>query len=108
MGKKADLIEQIEKVGSASRGRLELINHLNGGKVTTRQAIHAKCYDCMGYYADGRNDCEIETCPLYSYSPFGSKPAAKRVVSEESRERSRKNLAKMRSKKAVFRSGDKQ
>ena len=91
----------MKKLAGAFRGRKEILKHLAGEKVTTREAIHAKCYDCMGFYADGRVDCGIETCALYSYSPYGSKPAAKRVVSEEARERARKNLSRVRSKKAV-------
>ena len=101
MSKASDRIEYIEKVGMASRGRAELINYLSTGKGTARQVILAKCYDCCGYYADGRVDCKLETCPLYPYMPYSSKPAPKRAVSEEARERSRKNMARLHSKNAV-------
>lgn len=30
-------------------------------------AIFGKCYDCMGFQADGYMDCEMEDCPLYPY-----------------------------------------
>ncbi len=101
MSRMTEASKLIEKVGGFARGRNEILKHLAGERVTQRQAIIAKCYDCMGFYADGRVDCGIETCALYSYSPYGSKPAAKRVVSEEARERARKNLSRVRSKKAV-------
>lgn len=34
------------------------------------RAMKAKCADCMGNYADGRVDCEIQGCPLYSWMPY--------------------------------------
>lgn len=30
-------------------------------------AIFGKCYDCMGFQADGYYDCEMDNCPLYPY-----------------------------------------
>lgn len=36
-----------------------------------KQLIRAKCKDCMCDYVDGRRDCEVETCPLYSAMPYG-------------------------------------
>jgi len=39
-------------------------------KVTRGNAIQAKCHDCSGHYADGKQDCEVPTCPLYEYMPF--------------------------------------
>lgn len=36
-----------------------------------KQLIRAKCKDCMCDYADGRRDCEVETCPLYPAMPYG-------------------------------------
>lgn len=32
-----------------------------------KYAIYGKCYDCMGFQADGYYDCGIKTCPLYPY-----------------------------------------
>jgi hypothetical protein len=59
--------------GILARGRNELKKHLNGGRLTFKQAILAKCYDCMGFYADGKADCAIPECPLYPVMPYGSK-----------------------------------
>jgi hypothetical protein len=39
--------------------------------LTARQAIIAQCAHCMGWYADGRHDCENHDCPLYPYMPYG-------------------------------------
>ena len=30
-------------------------------------AIYAKCFDCMGFQADGYYDCKMNDCPLYPY-----------------------------------------
>ena len=35
-----------------------------------RKAIEAKCFDCMGEYMDGRQDCENSRCPLYYWMPY--------------------------------------
>ncbi len=61
------------KFGILARGRKELIKHINGERLTPRQRIIAKCYECMGGYADGRRDCKIPKCPLYSLMPFHGK-----------------------------------
>lgn len=71
-------ISQVESIGTSARGKSELIKHLSGEKLTNRQMIISKCYDCMGFYADGRGqDCEIPDCPLYPMMPYGSKPREK-------------------------------
>lgn len=56
--------------GILARGRMELRKCLKGGKLTYKQAILAKCYDCMGYYIDGKTSCEIPECPLYPVMPY--------------------------------------
>jgi len=43
-----------------------------GEKITQRQSIRAKCFDCMGKYADGKIDCEIPECSLYPWMPYGA------------------------------------
>lgn len=69
-----DMMEAIDKNGIAAKGRGELIKHLNGERLTGRQACLAKCYECMGYYSDGKQDCKIPTCPLYMYMPYRETP----------------------------------
>lgn len=61
--------EELKKL-PAIRGRDELIQYLRGGRITHKQAVLAKCYECMGYCADGKVDCEIADCPLYLFNPY--------------------------------------
>jgi len=69
MNNMANMTEKnsILEVGKSGKGRRHLLNHLNGERLTQRQAILAKCYDCQGYNADGMVDCEMPNCPLYPY-----------------------------------------
>jgi len=39
-------------------------------KVTRTMAILAFCHECMGFYQDGKIDCENKVCPLYFYMPY--------------------------------------
>ena len=68
-------LETIETMGTSARGKSELINHLNGKRLTRNQAIRAMCYDCTGFYADGRLECELSDCPLYGFMPYRGKKA---------------------------------
>ncbi len=62
----------LEEAGRFRRGRgaREYKLYLNGKQLSYKQSILAKCYECMGYYADGTMDCRIYRCPLYSYMPY--------------------------------------
>lgn len=55
-----------------AQGGKELKKHLEGKRITQRQAIKAKCFDCMGGYRDGRENCEIPDCSLYAFMPYKS------------------------------------
>ena len=55
-----------------SKGKKELLKRLSGGHLTHKESIHAKCFECSNGYIDGKNDCEINDCPLYEYMPYGS------------------------------------
>lgn len=59
------------KNGTKRAGQTDLIKHLRGIRITQRQAIKAKCYECngMGELAD----CDMEGCPLFPYSPYKQK-----------------------------------
>lgn len=61
------LLESTKK-GTRRAGQGDLINHLNGKRVTRRQAIRAKCYDCNGMGESGT--CDDKECPLSAYSPY--------------------------------------
>ena len=60
----------------SAQGKKELLKFQTGAKITAREAIKAKCYECTGNYEDGREDCGITTCPLYGYMPYGSRKYA--------------------------------
>ena len=62
-------IEQVQRCGRFV-GRKELIKHLQGNRITQRQIIKAKCFECMGGYADGTFDCHIPDCALYPMMPY--------------------------------------
>jgi len=70
-------LTSIETHGISARGRTELIKYLNGGKLSRKEAMAAMCYDCTGYYSDGRVDCELPSCPMYGWMPLKGK---KRVI----------------------------
>ena len=70
-GTKDQIARLIKTIKSSPRviGRKAYLKHLQGKKTTRDEAIAAKCYDCMAYYRDGREDCKIRTCSLYPFSP---------------------------------------
>ena len=63
-------IDWIKQHGKRSKGKKELIKYLEGGKLTYKQAVQGKCFECMGYCIDGLLDCEIPDCPLYRFMPY--------------------------------------
>jgi hypothetical protein len=42
-------------------------------KLTRKQAMEYACHECLGYYADGKQDCECVRCPLYSFMKYAKK-----------------------------------
>lgn len=50
------------------KGQKQYEKFEKGGKLTRREAMLAKCYECNGYDESGV-DCKVETCPLYQYHP---------------------------------------
>jgi hypothetical protein len=75
MNRHQQLINEIEKNGGFGKGRVDLLSHLNGNRITRNEAIKAKCYDCSGYYGDGRGDCGVTSCPLYGFMPYRGRRA---------------------------------
>ena len=63
-------IKSIRKHGKTAKGQKEIIKHLSGERLTLKQAIHAHCYSCMGYFADGKVDCGMKHCPLHPYMAY--------------------------------------
>ena len=70
----SDRLAMVLKGGKASTGKTNLLKHLRGERLTQRQAILAKCCDCMCYHVDGRLDCRMPHCSLYPYRPYKDDP----------------------------------
>ena len=66
------LKKRIEDVraGTQSRGQTHYLRYLHGERLTQREAILAKCCDCMCYHVDGRLDCRMPLCSLYPFMPY--------------------------------------
>ena len=84
------------KEGKQAQGKNEYIKYLEGGKLTLRQAVKGKCYDCMGYYEDGKVDCVLPDCPLYPFMPFNPNKQKSRVVSQEQKDTAKARFASAR------------
>ena len=68
-----------------------------GKKLTLKQAVLAKCADCMGKYADGKLDCEIPECSLYPFMPYGAmwRARERRTMPESQKRLVLKNLKRV-------------
>ncbi len=60
-----------------ARGNKEFKKHEMGDRLTQRQAILAKCADCVGFYVDGKVDCQMPDCPLYPFMPYRAQKEVK-------------------------------
>ena len=65
-----EILESVEKYGKMAIGKKEYVAHLQGKRITFKGAVLARCYECNGYYADGKEDCDVPTCPIYPYMPY--------------------------------------
>jgi hypothetical protein len=63
-------------------GRTEMLRHLKGERNCASAAIKAKCFDCCGYYEDGKVDCGVKGCPLYPWMPYRKEKAPKKELTE--------------------------
>ena len=72
MEKSERWMQRVKDVTTApkSGGRTKLLKHLNGERLAAREAIIAKCCDCMCYHVDGRVDCRMPLCSLYPFMPY--------------------------------------
>ena len=64
------------------------------------EAMKAKCAECMGDYIDGRQDCELITCPLYAYNSLRTKLPDLGWRDNGSHKAANRKLAKERLKEA--------
>lgn len=94
-----DQTKEIEEYGQTARGKRELIKHRCGERLTFKEAIQAKCYDCLGYYSDGKVDRNLPDCPLYGFMPYRTNKPAKQGLSDDQRVVLRERLQKGRLKK---------
>lgn len=63
-------ISDVTTFGRRFSGKKEYLEILRGHHSTPRKRVLAMCYDCMGYYEDGTEDCGQEDCPLYGMMPY--------------------------------------
>ncbi len=83
-------IKWIERHGTTAQGKREYIAFLKGANLTMKQRILANCYQCTGFFTDGRKDCEVEGCTFYVHMPYRRGGVAKvRTVSEETKTKMR-------------------
>jgi len=61
---------EIVKKAPSGKGKTSYIKYLSGIKLSATPSIESKCYDCQGYYVDGRTDCKMPDCPLYPWMPY--------------------------------------
>lgn len=67
------MIERINNIrlnGKTARGQKEILKHLSGQRLTLKQAVLAHCYDCSGFFADGKVDCECPACSLHPFMAY--------------------------------------
>lgn len=83
-----ELIAQTQE-GKAFQGKQELIRHYQGKRLTMSEAIKANCYECMGYYDAGAEDCGCPQCPLYPFAPYSDVKTPKRLLSDATKAKMR-------------------
>ena len=85
-------LKNIRLHGKTAQGENELLKHLSGQKLTLKQAANAHCYDCAGYYADGKVACNMPHCSLFPFMPYNAnreKRTIKRIMPKDHMERMR-------------------
>jgi hypothetical protein len=87
------------------RGKKELLRHLKDEEITCREAIIAKCYECMGGY-DEVGDCNVPKCPLYPWMPYRHGGPRKRAMSEDTRKANTERLQGARARRKQSLSGE--
>lgn len=70
----SEKIKDIKSYGISAIGRKEYLKILNGEHASYKERCIAMCYECMGFYADGRETCTDEICPLYMIMPYRKTP----------------------------------
>lgn len=92
--------ESVLRYGKTAQGRKELLKYFDGGKLSTLQAIKAHCYDCSGFYGDGKVSCEMPDCSLFHFMPYNPKKH-KREGKKQSEKQKAEFKARMHTKKGI-------
>ena len=102
-------IKQVEEHGTMTAAKSLYLKYLRGEVLTPMQTIRCKCYDCMGFCADGKLDCKVPLCPIYAFMPYrDDKPKReKRVVTEEQKQSFLSRMKISRDNKSQDRANDK-
>jgi hypothetical protein len=65
-------VKEVIEHGTFAIGQQQFIDSCYGDRLQTSDMIRAYCYDCMGFYEDGIDDCKNPKCPLYPKMPYNS------------------------------------
>ncbi len=57
-------------------GCADLRRYREGKRLTLGESVKAMCASCCCEFVDGRVDCGIRSCPLYSRMPYRGKESA--------------------------------
>lgn len=84
-------IKNVRRYGKTARGQKELVKHYQGERLTLKQAVLAKCYNCAGFFADGKVDCSMPHCSLHPFMAYNQnrEKGSKRTVSKDHMEKMR-------------------
>jgi len=52
----------------ASLGRNHHLRYLYGERLSRKEAILAKCFECDRFHMDGHQTCPMPACPLHPFS----------------------------------------
>ncbi|MGA3279891.1 MAG: hypothetical protein ABSD50_02775 [Smithella sp.] len=77
------LISDIKRYGKTAKGKLELIKHHEGKRLNLKQAVNAHCFDCMGFYVDGKQDCNLAKCPLHPFMSYNENRIKRKIYKSE-------------------------
>ena len=75
-------LKQVQDLGKHAQGKKEYIKFLEGKHLTLSRMILANCYECNGYYADGKEDCECDSCVFYAINPYNPNKVGIRAPSD--------------------------
>ena len=59
-----------ETLKNAPASAKMILGRAFGGQSSPRQAIKAKCLECLDFDRKGIADCTGYSCPLWAYRPF--------------------------------------